>query len=305
MTACNKTQALINMKYIKLCSVLFTITLLTTASNCLNTHNDQNGVYALKTNKTIVKQEKQNSKTETKEAETQKLLANKKPDIATDKVLSDEDLKLLFPDANFRDVITRNFKHQEITLDKIAALSGEFYATGEGIESLEGISYLKNIQNFVFVNNDIKELPSEILNLKNIKNINLLNNYITDNSVLNKLIKKGIKVNYNLNFIKNKDNQYKFYSVYKNLDLKKGEKVSLDKLLCKEIKNKDYEKYWEVTDEMSTNIKYVVSIYDNKVLNLEEGNKIKAISPGECKVKVSIDDNFYDDSTTTINVKVK
>ena len=45
--------------------------------------------------------------------------------------------------------------------------------------------------------------------------------------------------------------------------------------------------------------------YDNKVLNLEEGNKIKAVSPGECKVKISIDDNFYDDSTTTINVKVK
>ena len=39
--------------------------------------------------------------------------------------------------------------------------------------------------------------------------------------------------------------------------------------------------------------------------NLEEGNKIKAVSPGECKVKISIDDNFYDDSTTTINVKVK
>ena len=291
-----------NMKYIKLCSILFTITLLTTASNCIDTHNTQNGVYALKTNKALVKQE---SKTEAKETDSEKLVVSKKPDIASNKALSDEDLKMLFPDANFRNVITRNFKHQEITLDKIAALSGEFYATGEGIESLEGISYLKNIQNFVFVNNNIKELPSEILNLKNIKNINLLNNYITDNSVLNKLIKKGIDINYNLNFIKNKDNQYKFESVYKNLNLKKGEKVSLDKLLCKDIKNKKYEKYWEVSDEIPTNIKYVVSIYDNKVLNLEEGNKIKAVSPGESKVKISIDDNFYDDSTTTINVKVK
>ena len=261
-----------NMKYIKLCSILFTITLLTTASNCIDTHNTQNGVYALKTNKALVKQE---SKTEAKETDSKKLVVSKKPDIASNKALSDEDLK------------------------------GEFYATGEGIESLEGISYLKNIQNFVFVNNNIKELPSEILNLKNIKNINLLNNYITDNSILNKLIKKGIDINYNLNFIKNKDNQYKFESVYKNLNLKKGEKVSLDKLLCKDIKNKKYEKYWEVSDEIPTNIKYVVSIYDNKVLNLEEGNKIKAVSPGECKVKISIDDNFYDDSTTTINVKVK
>ena len=47
------------------------------------------------------------------------------------------------------------------------------------------------------------------------------------------------------------------------------------------------------------------SYSNKKVLNLEEGNKIKAVSPGECKVKISIDDNFYDDSTTTINVKVK
>ena len=180
-----------NMKYIKLCSILFTITLLTTASNCLDTHNTQNGVYALKTNKDLVKQD---SKTEAKETDSEKLVVSKKPDIASNKALSDEDLKMLFPDANFRNVITRNFKHQEITLDKIAALSGEFYATGEGIESLEGISYLKNIQNFVFVNNNIKELPSEILNLKNIKNINLLNNYITDNSVLNKLIKKGMEI---------------------------------------------------------------------------------------------------------------
>lgn len=167
-----------NMKYIKLCSILFTITLLTTASNCLDTHNTQNGVYALKTNKALVKQD---SKTEAKETDSEKLVVSKKPNIASNKALSDEDLKMLFPDANFRNVITRNFKHQEITLDKIAALSGEFYATGEGIESLEGISYLKNIQNFVFVNNNIKELPSEILNLKNVKNINLLNNYITDN----------------------------------------------------------------------------------------------------------------------------
>ena len=52
--------------------------------------------------------------------------------------------------------------------------------------------------------------------------------------------------------------------------------MSLDKLLCKDIKNKKYEKYWEVSDEIPTNIKYVVSIYDNKVLNLEEGNKIIA-----------------------------
>ena len=303
------------MKYIKLCSILFTITLLTSASNHINTDIIQNGVYALKTTNILFKQEnqksaenkaiKQISQTKTKNIQNKKLLASKKTKIAKDRVLTDEDLKKLFPDDNFRNVVTRNFKHQEITLDKISNLSGEFYATGENIENLEGISYLKSIQAFVFVNNNIKKLPDEILKLNNIKSINLLNNYITESSILNKLIKKGIDVNYNLNFIKNKPNQYKLYSTCKDLVLKKGEKVYLDKLLYKDIKNKDYQKYWEITNEIPKNIKYSVSIYDNKVLNLEYDNKIKAASSGECTVKISLDDNFYDNSTTIINIHVK
>lgn len=296
------------MKYIKLCSILFTITLLTTASNYINTNIIQNKVYALKTNNTFVKQKKLtqvSSQTDTKDIKTEEILATKKLKISQNKVLTDKDLKILFPDDNFRSVITRNFKNQEITINKISNLSGEFYATGEKIENLEGISYLKSIQSFVFVNNNIKKLPDEILNLNNIKSINLINNYITESTILNKLIKKGIDVNYDLNFIKNADNQYELCCDCKNITLKKGEKINLNKLLYKNINNKNYEKYWEVTNEISNNINYSVSIYDSKVLNLEHNNKIKAASFGECTVKISLDDNFYNNSTITINIKVE
>lgn len=295
------------MKYIKLCSILFTITLLTTASNCINSNIIQNKVYALKTNNTFVKQKtltQVSFQTETKDIKTEELLATKSLKISQNKVLTDKELKILFPDDNFRNVITRNFKNQEITINKISNLSGEFYATGENIENLEGISYLKSIQSFVFVNNNIKKLPDEILNLNNIKSINLINNYITESTILNKLIKKGIDINYDLNFIKSSDNQYELCCDCKNITLKKGEKISLNKLLYKNINNRNYEKYWEVTNEIS-NINYSVSIYDNKVLNLEHNNKIKAVSFGECTVKISLDDNFYNNSTITINIKVE
>ena len=93
--------------------------------------------------------------------------------IHKNKALSDKELQKLFPDANFRNTITRNFKHQEITLNKIASLSGELNANNENIEDLTGISYLENIDSFIFWNNNIKQVPEEILKLKKIKSINL------------------------------------------------------------------------------------------------------------------------------------
>ena len=93
--------------------------------------------------------------------------------INKNKALSDKELQKLFPDANFRNTITRNFKHQEITLNKIASLSGELNANNENIEDLTGISYLENIDSFIFWNNNIKQVPEEILKLKKIKMSNL------------------------------------------------------------------------------------------------------------------------------------
>ncbi|WP_455542534.1 hypothetical protein [Intestinibacter sp.] len=223
--------------------------------------------------------------------------------ISKNKILSEKELQTLFPDANFRDVITRNFKNQEITLNKIASLSGEIYASGENIENLAGISYLQNINSFVFWNNNIKELPKEILNLKNIKSINLANNYITDSNIVNKLIQNNVYVNCDLNFIKQYKNQYMLSSVYDSLTLNKGDTLSLHKLLYKKIGN--YYKYWETTENISTNLKFIVSIEDNKILNLENDSTIKAQSPGTCILKISIDDNFYKRATTNINIKVK
>lgn len=294
------------MNYIKFCSILFTVALLTTASSTLNKHDFLGKVYSIDkecTDKKIINEKTittQDTKIDTELTNQNEFI---KKSIPTDKPLSEEDLQVLFPDANFRNVITRNFKNQEITLDKISKLSGEFYATGENIENLEGISYLNSIDTFVFWNNDIKELPREILTLNNIKSINLANNYITDDTIVNKLIDKNINVNYDLNFIKNKSNQYKLSTYYKTLDLNVGEELSLDKLLYKDVK--EYDNYWEVSNEISKNIKYMVSIDDDKIINLKEQSKVEAISAGNCTVKISLDDNFYNKSTTSVSIKVK
>lgn len=271
----------VNMKYIKYCSIFFIITLLTTVGSNAKEQSFSNTVSPVNNMKLSTTSEK----------------------ISSNKPLSEDELKTLFPDANFRNVITRNFKHQEITLDKIADLSGEFYATGENISSLKGISYLKGIEDFVFWNNNIKVVPKEILKLNNIKSINLANNYITDDEVIDALKAKNIDVNYDLNFIKNKQNQYKLSSYYRDVTLDKGEQISINKLLYKNIKS--YDKYWEVSDEISKNIKYMVSIDNTKVINLEDKFHIRAVSPGTSIIKISLDDNFYDKSTAIIKIKVK
>ncbi|MGN1033396.1 MAG: hypothetical protein ACI4PU_08000 [Intestinibacter sp.] len=289
------------MKYIKFCSIIIIIVSLTTIgsnetipcfSDTVSFTNKTDNIPQINTGqkRLIYTTDKSSS-----------IIAKAK--IEKNKPLSKKELQALFPDANFRDVITRKLKNQEITLDKIENLSGEFYATGENIESLEGISYLKGIEDFVFWNNNIKVVPDEILKLKNIKSINLANNYITENSIIKKLISKNVDVNCDLNFIKNKSNQYELSSYYKNLTLNRGEEISINKLLYKNIKK--YDKYWEVSKEISKIMKFMVSIEDNKIVNLEENFKLKAISPGKCTVKISLDDNFYKNSTATININVK
>lgn len=256
------------MKYIKLCSIILLSITLTIAGN-FYVNNFSSEVYSISKNK----------------------------------ALSEKELQTLFPDANFRNVITRNFKHQEITLNKIASLSGELNANNESIEDLTGISYLENIDTFIFWNNNIKQVPEEILKLKKLKSINLANNYITDSNIINELITNNVNVNSDLNFIKQGQNQYMLCSKYNKLTLKQGESIPINKILYKYIDS--YEKYWEVTEEISTNVGFMVSIEDNKVLNLEKGSILKAESPGTCTIKISIDDNYYPRSTTTLNIIVK
>lgn len=69
---------------------------------------------------------------------------------SNDKVLSENQLKDIFPDANLRAVVKRYINPDEMTISNIKALDGEFYATGESISNLKGISYLENVDNFIF-----------------------------------------------------------------------------------------------------------------------------------------------------------
>ena len=69
--------------------------------------------------------------------------------------LSQEELEYIFPDDNFRRVVTNYFPNENITLSKLKNLKGEFYASNEQIKDLKGISTLENIDSFVFWNNNM------------------------------------------------------------------------------------------------------------------------------------------------------
>lgn len=278
------------MKRFKICFIAFLLILLI-ISVFANYNNLQKYIYALKSNKISTSQ-------------TKKDLINSIP---KDKVLTKEDLKLLFPDANFRDAVIKNFDNRfdnsEITLNRLYNLKGELYAASEDIESLEGISNLKNIESFVFSNNSIKKLPNEMLKLNKIKNLNLLNNYITESLIIDNLIKNGTYVNYNLNFIKDKKNQYKLFCIYQNITLNKNEEIALYKLLYKHAQN--YEQYFEIKDDISPNIKYITSIKNDKIVKIKDDCKLKAISSGKCQIKISLTKDFNTNSSVVINIKVR
>ena len=108
--------------------------------------------------------------------------------------LSKEELKYIFPDDNFRKVVCDHFPNEDITLSKLANLDGEFYASNENIKDLTGISKLTNIDSFIFWNNNIQSLPSEIKDLKDMDYINLANNYLTENNNIYPLIGRGFKL---------------------------------------------------------------------------------------------------------------
>lgn len=215
--------------------------------------------------------------------------------------LSKDELKRMFPDANFRNVVTNHLKNNKITLENIQNLNGEFYAVNEDIEDITGIKYLKNIEKFIFSNNYIKTIPEEILNLENIKSINLSNNYLTENAILNELSSKNIKVDSSLNFIKNQSNQYKLNSHYEHIVLEKGEKVLIYKLLYKELYNCSY--YSDSVNRMPVSLKYQVYA-DSNIIEVKNDFYLKALKPGYCNIKISLDDNFYNGSTVDISIEV-
>lgn len=202
----------------------------------------------------------------------------------TDTVLSESQFKEMFPDAKMRTVIKRYIHPDELTISKIKSLDGEFYASGEGISNLEGIEYLENIDKFVFWNNNIKEVPKEIDNLNKLESINLANNYITDREIVNKLKSKNVDVNSDLNFIEAEKYQYNLYSKKDSIDLKVGEKFDLKNILYKKID--DYGKPWEVTEDLSKNLNFVVDS-DNDNLKVDK-DTITALKAGSSKLKISL-----------------
>ncbi|WP_027702032.1 hypothetical protein [Metaclostridioides mangenotii] len=220
---------------------------------------------------------------------------------STDKALTESQLKDIFPDANLRTVIKRYIHPDELTISKIKSLDGEFYASGEKITNLEGISYLENIDDFVFWNNNIKELPKEITELKDIDSLNLANNYITEPNVINELKEKGVKVNSDLNFINLEENQYKLDTKHNSINIAVDEKFDLRNVLSKNID--DYYKHWETTDELPKDLNLIVTA-DNDVVSIDNmmitGKKI-----GKSKIKVEINKDENSSQIVVINVKVK
>lgn len=218
--------------------------------------------------------------------------------------LSKEELKYIFPDDNLRKVVCDHFPNEDITLSKLANLDGEFYASNENIKDLTGISKLTNIDSFIFWNNNIQSLPSEIKDLKDMDYINLANNYLTENNNIYPLIGRGVKVNYDLNFINNEKYQYELCSKTTNLYLDKNETYNLKEILYKSIEN--YPKYWEKSTKvpyacnltMETNDPTALSISDEGVC--KAGNK-----PGKYYIVISLNKNKYPTSTVIIKTVIR
>ena len=219
---------------------------------------------------------------------------------SSDNVLTESQLKEIFPDANLRTVIKRYIHPDELTISRIKSLDGEFYASGEKITNLEGISYLENIDEFIFWNNNIKELPNEITDLKDLDSINLANNYITANKVINELKSNGVDVNSDLNFINDVENQYKLDTKHPSIEIKVGERFDLRNVLSKNIDN--YYKHWEVTDELPKDLNLVTNV-NNDVLKIDNmiitGNKV-----GKSQIKVEINKGQKSEDVI-VNVNVK
>ena len=217
--------------------------------------------------------------------------------------LSKEDLIEIFPDNNFRNVIYTYFPNEEITLSKLKSLDGEFYASGEGIKDLKGISMLENIDSFIFWDNNIKILPKEILKLHNIKYINLKNNYLTEDNTVNSLEEKRVEVDKNLNFIQSEDSQYQLCSTKEKVYLNEDEKLNLRGVLYKYIDN--YENYWEPSKDLSKSCYLYIQTSNPSVTKINNNRYISFSKKGTYYISVSLDKNKYKSSTVSIKTIVR
>lgn len=217
--------------------------------------------------------------------------------------LTKQELSDIFPDSNFRNVIYEYFPNEHVTLSKLKTLDGEFYATNENIEDLTGISTLENIDTFIFWNNNIKTFPKEILNLDNVKYINMENNYLTENDMINLLEDKKIKVDHDLNFIQSEKSQYELCSSKTKIHLDKNEKLDLRSLLYKSIDN--YANYWEPSKELSKNCKLYIQTNNPSMTDISNNSHISFTQDGVYYIVVSLSNKKYTSSTVLIEAIVK
>lgn len=217
--------------------------------------------------------------------------------------LTKKELNDIFPDNNFRNVVYDYFPNEDITLSKLKSLDGEFYASNEGIKDLSGISTLENIDTFVFWNNSIETLPKEILNLKNIKYINIENNYLTENNIINSLEKRRVEIDHDLNFIQSEKSQYELCTDKTVVHINKNQTIDLRSLLYKSIDN--YTNYWEPSKDMQKNYKLYIETDNPSVTSITNNSNISFSKEGIYKVIVSLSQNKYASSTVTFKIIVK
>lgn len=219
--------------------------------------------------------------------------------------LSQEELEYIFPDKNFRAVVKDYFPHEEITRAKLNNLDGEFYASNENIKDLTGISNLKSIDKFVFWNNKISSLPSEIETLNEVKTMNLANNYITDVNTIHNLVGKGVDINYDLNFINDEKYQYKLSSKVTSITLNKGQTINLRKFIYKYISI--YPKCWEITEIIPTDTKLYIESNNpvNMSVNDKEGTCTAGNKKGIYYIVISLSKHKLPNSSVIIKTIVK
>ncbi|WP_455538742.1 hypothetical protein [Terrisporobacter sp.] len=217
--------------------------------------------------------------------------------------LTREELKYIFPDDNFRRVVYSYFPNEDITLSKLKNLDGEFYASNENIKNIEGISKLEGIDSFILWNNNIQYLPSEIKRLRDMDYINLANNYLTDNHTISSLTNRGVKVNSDLNFIKDKKYQYELKSKTTNLYLKKGEKYNLKKLLYKSIEY--YPKFWEKSTKVPSVCDLIIETNNPTALSFNKGICTAGNKSGKYYIKISLNKDKHPSSTVILKTVVK
>jgi hypothetical protein len=206
----------------------------------------------------------------------------------------------VIPDGNLRKVIKNHTKDQYLTLNTLENISGELYASYENISSIEGIDILKNIESIVLWKNNLTNIPESILKLKKLKYINFKNNYIVNSEVIDRLENNGVDVDKDLNFIKNKPNQYSIKFKENIIVVNKGDSVDLTKYIYKDIPK--YTAPWEITNEININ-KFETNAENINIVNIND-MIIKAKNIGNTKIHIKVKE-IHSPNLITLTIKVK